>query len=143
MSVDQSLPEVLWRPTPQSARATRIARFATWVAERRGSSFGDPPDYDALWRWSVEHLDRFWADVAAWSGVLPGVADDRVLTTLVRSLVDFAHDCGATVVAEGIETAADTSLLRELGVDHGQGWYYGRADEPEALQDRYGVPAYV
>ncbi len=47
------------------------------------------------------------------------------------------------MVAEGIETAADTSLLRELAVDYGQGWYYGRADEPEELQDRYGVPAYV
>ncbi|MGY1806438.1 acetoacetate--CoA ligase [Blastococcus sp. SYSU D00669] len=72
-------PEVLWRPTPESARASRIARFAARVAERRGLDFGDPPDYDALWRWSVEHLDAFWAEVADWSGVLPGVGDDEVL----------------------------------------------------------------
>jgi acetoacetyl-CoA synthetase len=75
-----SAPEVLWEPTPDSARATRIAAFATWVGGRRGLHFGDPPDYDALWRWSVEHLDQFWADFADWSGVLPGVPDDRVLT---------------------------------------------------------------
>ncbi|WP_448626457.1 acetoacetate--CoA ligase [Geodermatophilus sp. URMC 64] len=73
-------PEVLWAPTPDSARATRVAAFARWVGERRGLDFGDPPDYDALWRWSVEHLDQFWADVAEWTGVLPGVPDDRVLT---------------------------------------------------------------
>src|SRR3954465_8355809 len=78
--VEPPEPQVLWTPTPESARATRIARFASWVADRRGLDFGDPPDYDTLWRWSVEHLDQFWADVAEWSGVLPGVPDDRVLT---------------------------------------------------------------
>ena len=42
----------------------RGVRRAGW-RERRGLSFGDPTDYDALWRWSVEHLDQFWGDVAA------------------------------------------------------------------------------
>jgi acetoacetyl-CoA synthetase len=73
-------PEELWRPTADSIRSTRIAAFAAWVEARRGLSFGDPTDYDALWRWSVEHLDQFWGDVATWTGVLPGVPDDRVLT---------------------------------------------------------------
>jgi acetoacetyl-CoA synthetase len=72
-------PEVLWTPTPESARATRAADFARWVRERRGLDFGDPPDYDALWRWSTGQLEQFWAAVAEWSGVLPGVPDDRVL----------------------------------------------------------------
>jgi acetoacetyl-CoA synthetase len=76
---ESSAPQVLWTPTPESARATRVAAFAAWAAERRGLSFGDPPGYDALWRWSVEHLDQFWADFAEWSGVLPGVRDDDVL----------------------------------------------------------------
>ncbi|MGY1642139.1 acetoacetate--CoA ligase [Geodermatophilus sp. SYSU D00703] len=80
MSADTSAePAVLWRPTPESVRTTQLARFAGWVAERRGLDFGDPPDYDAIWRWSVEHLDQFWGDFATWSGVLPGVPDDRVL----------------------------------------------------------------
>ena len=81
MSADTSAgPAVLWSPTPESIRATRLAQFAGRVATRRGLDFGDPPDYDAIWRWSVEHLDQFWAEVADWSGVLPGVPDDRVLT---------------------------------------------------------------
>ncbi len=81
MSTDTSTgPQVLWRPTPESIRATRLAEFADRVARRRGIDLGDPADYDAIWRWSVEHLDQFWAEVADWSGVLPGVPDDRVLT---------------------------------------------------------------
>jgi acetoacetyl-CoA synthetase len=78
-AVVSDTPEVLWTPTPESARATRVAEFARWVDQRRGLGFADPPDYDALWRWSVEHLDSFWADVAEWTGVLPGVPDDAVL----------------------------------------------------------------
>nr|WP_275585938.1 acetoacetate--CoA ligase [Geodermatophilus sabuli] len=72
-------PVVLWRPTPESMRATRLGQFAARVAQRRGLDLGDPPDYDAIWRWSVEHLDQFWAEVADWSGVLPGVPDGDVL----------------------------------------------------------------
>ena len=45
-----ALPVVVWEPTPEEARASRIAAFARWVAARRGIDFGDPPDYDALWR---------------------------------------------------------------------------------------------
>ena len=80
MTVDAPRPEVLWRPSPESMRATRIGSFAGWVAERRGLSFGDPPDYDRLWGWSVDHLDQFWGELADWSGVLPGVPDEQVLT---------------------------------------------------------------
>src|SRR5918995_4128001 len=62
--------------------------------------------------------------------VAAGVATDRVLSTLVGSLVTFAHGSGATVVAEGVETADDATALRALGVDHGQGWYFGRPGPP-------------
>jgi EAL domain-containing protein (putative c-di-GMP-specific phosphodiesterase class I) len=62
-----------------------------------------------------------------------GVSTDRVLRTLVRSLVEFGHGCGASVVAEGIETHADAQTLVQLKVDHGQGWHFGRPGGPEHL----------
>ena len=37
MSDETSAPDVLWSPTPESARATRIADFADWVTHRRGA----------------------------------------------------------------------------------------------------------
>lgn len=65
--------------------------------------------------------------------IVAGVAEDAVIPTLVRSLVDFGHGCDATVVAEGVETAADAEALHRLDVDHGQGWFFGRPGPPEDL----------
>lgn len=45
---------------------------------------------------------------------------------LVGSVVELAHALNLTVVAEGIETAATATLLRDMGCDVGQGYYYSR-----------------
>jgi acetoacetyl-CoA synthetase len=103
-SVTES-PAQLWTPTPESIRQTRIAAFARWVEERRGLSFGDPTDYDVMWRWSVEQLDQFWGDLATWTGVLPGVPDDRVVPD--RSMPGAVWFPGTTVnFAEQVFRAA-------------------------------------
>lgn len=68
--------------------------------------------------------------------IVDGVAADAILTTLVRSLVDFGHGCRARVVAEGVETASDAEALRDLGVDYGQGWFFGRPGSPADLASR-------
>lgn len=65
--------------------------------------------------------------------IVSGLDTDPVLETLVRSLVEFGHGCRVRVVAEGVETAEEAAALRALGVDYGQGWYYGRPGPPEAL----------
>jgi EAL domain-containing protein (putative c-di-GMP-specific phosphodiesterase class I) len=65
--------------------------------------------------------------------IVSGLDTDPVLTTLVRSLVEFGRGCRARVVAEGVETAAEAAVLRTLGVDYGQGWYHGRPGAPELL----------
>jgi PAS domain S-box-containing protein len=48
--------------------------------------------------------------------------DERV----VRSIVSLAREFGLTTVAEGIEDEPTLHRLRELGVDHGQGYFLGR-----------------
>lgn len=45
---------------------------------------------------------------------------------VVASMVALAGSVGAITVAEGIETEAQAALMVELGVDHGQGWLFGR-----------------
>jgi EAL domain-containing protein (putative c-di-GMP-specific phosphodiesterase class I) len=75
--------------------------------------------------------------------IVHGLADDPVLSTLVRSLVEFGHAAGATVVAEGIEDAREADAARRLGVDHGQGWHFGRPGPARDLAPAAGstVPA--
>ncbi|HEX2074426.1 MAG TPA: acetoacetate--CoA ligase [Geodermatophilus sp.] len=114
MSADTTAePEVLWRPTPESMRATRIAAFATWVAQRRGLDVGDPPDYDALWRWSVEHLDQFWNDVATWFDVLPGVPDDRVLTRREMPGAEWFPDVTVNYAEQALRHVGDGTVAAD------------------------------
>jgi len=54
---------------------------------------------------------------------------------VVRGIVAMAHDLGAVVVGEGIETADQADAAGELGVDLGQGWFFGRPQR-RAATDR-------
>jgi EAL domain-containing protein (putative c-di-GMP-specific phosphodiesterase class I) len=69
--------------------------------------------------------------------LVDGVHRDAVLRSLVRSMVSFADGVGARVVAEGIESADDAKALSELGVDFGQGWFFGR---PMPAADLAAIP---
>ncbi len=46
---------------------------------------------------------------------------------IVGSVIGLGQSLGITVVAEGIETAAEESILRDFGCDLGQGWLYAKA----------------
>jgi diguanylate cyclase (GGDEF)-like protein len=45
---------------------------------------------------------------------------------IVRSTIDLAHNLGLSVVAEGVEHAADLDMLAGLGCDEGQGYHLSR-----------------
>jgi EAL domain-containing protein (putative c-di-GMP-specific phosphodiesterase class I)/CheY-like chemotaxis protein len=51
---------------------------------------------------------------------------DRSKRALAAGLISFAHESNATIIAEGIERAAEANTLIELGVEEGQGYYLGR-----------------
>jgi EAL domain-containing protein (putative c-di-GMP-specific phosphodiesterase class I) len=46
---------------------------------------------------------------------------------MVSILVKIMRDMAIEVIAEGIENETQLKLCRELGVNYGQGWYWGRA----------------
>ncbi len=48
---------------------------------------------------------------------------------LVSAVVHVATSLGALTIAEGIETPGQLRVLRELGCDIGQGYYFGRPTE--------------
>jgi EAL domain-containing protein (putative c-di-GMP-specific phosphodiesterase class I) len=55
-----------------------------------------------------------------------GIDADPVRRALARSLVTFAHEIGAALIAEGVETEAERSTLAALGAVYGQGYLWGK-----------------
>jgi EAL domain-containing protein (putative c-di-GMP-specific phosphodiesterase class I) len=56
---------------------------------------------------------------------------------LVAALVECAHELGCKVVAEGVERVTQFEAVRALGVDFGQGYYFGHPTErPMAVDAR-------
>ncbi len=64
-------PPVLWRPSPERIERATITRFAR---ER-----GLPTDYEALWRWSVDDIEGFWAAIWEFFAVEAQTPYERVL----------------------------------------------------------------
>ncbi len=49
---------VLWQPSSTDLKNSRMARFRDLAARHAGRDFAD---YEALWRWSTESSEDFWA----------------------------------------------------------------------------------
>ena len=58
-------------------------------------------------------------------------------TAIVRMIIDLAHTVGMKVVAEGVESAEQARLLRELGCDLAQGFHFSKPLPPQR------VPAFL
>jgi len=54
------------------------------------------------------------------------VADKRDGNVIPKVIIDLAHALGMTVIAEGVETANQYNILRDLGCDEIQGYFTGR-----------------
>jgi EAL domain-containing protein (putative c-di-GMP-specific phosphodiesterase class I) len=77
--------------------------------------------------------------------LVQGGAGHVAVREVVGSLVDLSARWGARVIAEGIETADQLTLVRELGIGAGQGYLLGRpAAQPAVARvdvDGLSVPA--
>src|SRR4051812_35081556 len=68
----------LWTPSEQMRQSSELARFMRWAGERHGLTFAG---YEELWRWSVDELETFWADVWEFCGVRASRPYERVLAS--------------------------------------------------------------
>ena len=61
-----------------------------------------------------------------------GMVENAVDRALVRAVAALGRELGLQVIAEGVETAAVSRLLAELGVDLQQGWLHGHPSPARA-----------
>jgi EAL domain-containing protein (putative c-di-GMP-specific phosphodiesterase class I) len=58
--------------------------------------------------------------------LVSGLDQDPARLALVRAASTFSASIGSEVVAEGVEHAAELTVLQEIGVTHAQGYHLGR-----------------
>jgi diguanylate cyclase (GGDEF)-like protein/PAS domain S-box-containing protein len=74
-------------------------------------------------------LDRLKID----RSFIQGLASNRSDLAIVRTIIDLGHILGLRVVAEGIETVGQSTLLRAEGCDEVQGYLYSEPMPAEAF----------
>ena len=60
-----------------------------------------------------------------------GSEDDAL--AIVKTIIALAHQMGRQVIAEGVETAEHLAILRSLGCEYGQGYYFAKPLGPEEV----------
>src|ERR671930_2421271 len=67
---------VLWEPSSERRQRATLTRYMDWLRAERGV---DVNDYHALWRWSVDELEDFWATIWDFFDVQASAPYERVL----------------------------------------------------------------
>lgn len=66
-------------------------------------------------------------------GFVSGIIQNEDDVKIAKSVIALAKSFDLSVVAEGVETEAQLDLLREMGCETYQGWFFSKAIEPSAL----------
>jgi EAL domain-containing protein (putative c-di-GMP-specific phosphodiesterase class I) len=90
---------------------------------------------------SLEHLRRFPVD----SIKIDKVFVDRITgglreSALARAIVQLGQTMGLATVAEGIETAHQAAVLRDMGCGYGQGYWFAKPMSGEDLERLLNQP---
>ncbi|HXQ89950.1 MAG TPA: EAL domain-containing protein [Acidimicrobiales bacterium] len=85
--------------------------------------------------WStIESMQEFSINTMKIDGsLIAGLTDGGgVSRAMVETIVHVSHSLGVCTVAESVETAQQVKILRELGADVGQGYFFAK---PLAVED--------
>ena len=68
--------DLLWEPSQEVVERATLTRYLRWLESERGLRFDD---YQALWRWSIDDLEAFWATIWHFCQVRAAAPYERVL----------------------------------------------------------------
>lgn len=84
---------------------------------------------------SLSYLSQLPIDVLKIDyGFTSKLPHDQRTVSLVKAIIVLAHSLDVSVIAEGVETAEQSELLRQLGCDAIQGYLIGRPVPADQLQ---------
>jgi EAL domain-containing protein (putative c-di-GMP-specific phosphodiesterase class I) len=93
---------------------------------------------------SFRHILQLRPDVIKLDASLIRHIDQRPDSrALASALIRFAQETGCRMVAEGVETAAELRVLRELAVDKAQGYLLGRPGPLPPFAEMASPPPHV
>jgi diguanylate cyclase (GGDEF)-like protein/PAS domain S-box-containing protein len=75
---------------------------------------------------SLSYLDRLPVDTLKIDRAFVGHAGEERGTAIIDVVINLAKRLGLKTVAEGVETAEQAAVLRELGCDYAQGYFYSK-----------------
>ena len=83
---------------------------------------------------SLSYLKRLPADALKIDkSFVKGLGYDVEDTAVVRMIIELTRTLGREVVAEGVESAEQVALLKEMGCDMAQGFYFSKPLPPEEI----------
>jgi diguanylate cyclase (GGDEF)-like protein/PAS domain S-box-containing protein len=113
-----------------------IERAQAWLDAVRARGFRIYLDDFGTGYSSLSYLKRFPIDTLKIDqSFVRDMGEDGSDRALIEAVIAMAHGLGMTVIAEGVETAEQARLLRQMNCHHGQGYLYSRpvpADQFEA-----------
>jgi EAL domain-containing protein (putative c-di-GMP-specific phosphodiesterase class I) len=82
---------------------------------------------------SFQYLHQLHVDYVKLDGAYTKqITHNKRDATMVKNLARLCQDLGVKMVAEFVEEEAQIKMLREMGIEYGQGYWFGRPDtKPE------------
>lgn len=82
---------------------------------------------------SLSYLHRFPIDMLKIDrSFVSRMSFDNEDSEIVRTIVTLAHNLGMNVTAEGVETAEQVDLLKEINCEYGQGYFFSKPIDSKA-----------
>ncbi len=112
--------KILWTPSEERASASTMAEFERFLNDTRGLTFDD---YNALWRWSIEDLEGFWAAIWEFFDIRASKPYDRILAS--RDMPGAQWCPGAELnftdqIMKHVDARADTPAIISLSETRGR-----------------------
>lgn len=111
----------------ENERMVDVDHVSHIVSEYRRMGFTTALDDFGAGYAGLSLLARFQTDLIKIDmELLRGIEASRVKQAIVHGLVTIARQLDITLLAEGVETAAELQTLREIGIDLFQGYYFAK-----------------